>query len=104
MIIEGTDIEIWDSLIDPGDLDLSNTGATELPVGLKVGGSLHLRGTRITELPEGLTVGGRIHSPIKLIASEELQLQLINNDKYNFDILKDLTEKAKRLHNMLWVI
>jgi hypothetical protein len=39
-----------------GDLNLSHSGITSLPKGLKVGGNLLLTGSKITSLPEGLNV------------------------------------------------
>ena len=41
-----------------GHLNLSRTGITELPEGLRVGGSLYLSYTQVKELPTGLRVGG----------------------------------------------
>lgn len=43
-----------------GDLDLSNTSITQLPAGLKVGGSLYLIDTPIAQLPAGLVLGGSL--------------------------------------------
>jgi len=124
MIIKGTNIEIPDSL-NVYNLNLVNTGVTELPEGLTVGGYLNLNGTEITKLPVGLTVDGdlyfrytsitelpdslniidgRVYCNIELIACEKLQLELIKQSKSNITIFKDPTATAIRLHDMLWVI
>lgn len=58
MIIKGTKIEIPDSLVVDGTLDLSTTGVIELPNGLTIDGSLFLWGTHIAVLPDDLTVTG----------------------------------------------
>ena len=50
--------ELPENLTVGGWLDISGTGITELPENLTVGGSLDISGTGITELPENLTVGG----------------------------------------------
>jgi len=96
--------EVPEGLTVSGNLSLGNTKITELPEGLTVGTWLDLSNTEITELPVGLTVGDVVYSDNKLIASEELQLRLINQSEHNFDILKYPTDNAKRLHEMLWVI
>ncbi len=101
MIIEGTDIEIPDSLIVPGDLN--GTNITALPEGLSIGGSLNLRNTNVKVLPAGLSVGGYLPADAgQLMASERVQLELIEKAEYMLQVFKVPTERAQLLHQMLW--
>jgi hypothetical protein len=59
-----------------GDLELEGTPITELPAGLRVGGSLYLHGTSITELPAGLRVGGNLDLRDTPIAKKYSRAQL----------------------------
>jgi len=124
MVIKGTNIEIPDSLIVDGSLDLSETGVTELPDGLTVGGDLSLYCTRVKKLPkwlyvggcldlsgsdvividECLTVGGIIHCNYTLAVSDVIQLDLVKQNKSNIALFQEPTADAIRLHDMLWVV
>ncbi len=123
MIIEGTDIEIPDSLVVPGDLYLRGTNVTSLPAGLyvvgylylkntpintlpevlTVGGDLFLRQSKVTAMPSGLTVGGNLYaSDGQLSACEVTQLEWVEKSKDMIHVFKAPTERAKLLHQMLW--
>ncbi len=103
MVIDGTGIEIPDSLVVPGNLDLCHTNVKSLPTGLSVSGHLDLQYSKITSLPEGLTVGGTLHADYKqLIASEKLQLEFIGSGESYITVFKAPTERAQRLHQVLW--
>jgi len=46
----------------------------------------------------------RIFSDKKLIMTEQAQINLIHQNKSHFDIIKNPTEKAISMHNLLWRI
>jgi len=81
---------------------IKNTKITELPQGLFVGDWLDLRETEITSIPDNLSNVKLIFSDNKLEMTEKTQLGIISNNKGNFQIIKNPTEKAKTLHNLLW--
>lgn len=139
----GTNVEIPDTLVVAGDLDLSNENITKLPEGLAVNGSLCLYNANISKLPDNLKVGGfvdlsrssitklpvclsvgsildlsntsidslpvglsalEIFHDRLLYAAESVQIELVKRSDANVHIFVEVSEKAKRLHQMLWEI
>jgi len=96
--------ELPEGLSIDGSLDLQGSKITELPEGLSIGGWLDLRDSKIRELPEGLSVGGEIYSDKKLSMTDRTQINLIQQNKSHFDIIKNPTEKAVALNKLLWRI
>jgi len=95
--------KIPDNLKLEGDLYIENTEINFLPKNLHIGDSLY-NNDKITRLPNDLVVKGVIHSNIKLEMIEQMQMKLIKQDKQNFKIIKDPTEKAIALHKLIWEI
>jgi len=100
--IHDTKIEkLPNNLTIDGNLLLQGTDITELPSTLIVGGALYLGDTCVTSLPNGVEIfsiaGGK-----KLKMSEEMQIKISSKSEFNFHHIKDPTEKAKTMHNLLW--
>jgi len=85
-------------------LDLYGTNITSLPNNLYITGWLDLRKTKIESLPETLSVSCNIHVDNEILMSEKTQLNLIQQNKSHFKIIKNPTSKTKTLHKLLWEI
>jgi len=100
-----------DNLKINGHLDISDTPIEALPNGLVVDDLLILElafdstpSTKITTLPNDLIANNHIVVSTQMILSEEGQINLIRQSSNYFDIIKNPTEKAKKLHKLLWEI
>jgi len=86
------------------DLWLYELRITSLSEELFIDGSLFLQDTNITSLPEGFSIGGDIFSDKKLLMTEQIQINLIQQNKFHFNIIKNPTKKAITMYNLLWKI
>ena len=101
--LEDTPITKLPEMFTVKSLYLENSNITELPDDITVE-NLYLRNTKITELPKGLDVDYLTSEGKTFNAHECTQLRLIEKNKCMHDVIKNPTEKAIILHQMLWML
>jgi len=88
-------------------LDIQGTQITKLPENLYIGDVLYCRRSDLVVLPDSIVFGyntdiGSFNDGASLLMCEEVQIKLISKNENNFSIIKNPTEKVKKLHNLLW--